>query len=264
MEGAMRINNIGYNHSHDADFFISRPNGSGDWLLLLIKTEALFTFDDKEMLTEPNSFILFREGTPQYYRSSGGVFTNDWFHFSFEDDDFDFIESLDIPTDKVVAIDGIDRLSLLVKNMCYEHYSSNMYRTDSVDLYTKLLFIKLSELVNRKTDSDATSYYDKLSILRTKIYSQPFNDWSVDWLSHELTLSKSYFQHLYKEYFGVSVMSDVINSRVEHGKFLLSSTDISVRQISQMCGYKNDIHFMRQFKSLTGMTPSQYRESVQS
>lgn len=260
----MRINNIGYNYSHDADFFISRPVGSGDWLLLLIKTGALFTFDGKETLTPPDSFILFREGTPQYYRSSGSVFTNDWFHLSFEDGDSDFIESLDIPTDRVIPIDGIDQLSLLIRNMSYEHFSSNMFRTDSVDLYTKLFFIKLSEFVHRKIDTNVTSYYDRLSLLRTKIYSQPFSDWNVDSLCGELSLSRSYFQHLYKEYFGVSVMSDVIKSRVEHGKYLLSSTDISVRQISQMCGYKNDIHFMRQFKSLTGMTPSQYRESVQS
>ena len=89
----------------------------------------------------------------------------------------------------------------------------------------------------------------------------PFNDWNVNWLSHELTLSKSYFQHLYKEYFGVSVMNDVINSRIEHAKYLLNSTDVTVKDIAQMCGYKNEIHFMRQFKDKTGTTPSKFREA---
>ena len=32
----MQINNIGYHHFHDADFKIERPNGSGDYLLLLL------------------------------------------------------------------------------------------------------------------------------------------------------------------------------------------------------------------------------------
>ena len=73
-------------------------------------------------------------------------------------------------------------------------------------------------------------------------------------------MSRSYFQHLYKRLFGVSVVSDIITARVEHGKYLLSGSDISVREVSQECGYKNDVQFMRQFKTLTGMTPSEYRK----
>lgn len=257
----MHINNIGYNHSHDADFVITRPNGSGDYLLLLLKTDAIFKFGDKEITTSPDSFILFKQGTPQLYRSAGGVFSNDWFHFSIDKEDEKFFDSLDIPMDRVVEIGTLHTLSLLIKNMCYEHYSTNLFKTDSEELYMKLFFLKLSEIIHRISDSNVTSYYDKLTLLRTKIYSMPFNDWNVDWLSHELTISKSYLQHLYKEYFGVSVMNDVINSRIEHAKYLLASTDVSVKDIAQMCGYKNDIHFMRQFKDKTGMTPSRYREN---
>ena len=44
----MKINTIGYHHTHDADFIIERPNGSGDYLLLIIKTPALFRFAGKE------------------------------------------------------------------------------------------------------------------------------------------------------------------------------------------------------------------------
>ena len=73
----MKINNIGYNHKHDADFFVLRPEGSGDNLLLLLKTPAVFVIDGKEQRTEKNSFILFGEGTPQNYRSDGGEFAND-------------------------------------------------------------------------------------------------------------------------------------------------------------------------------------------
>lgn len=33
----MIINNVGYDHKHDADFIIERPNGHGDCLFLLLK-----------------------------------------------------------------------------------------------------------------------------------------------------------------------------------------------------------------------------------
>lgn len=257
----MNIVNIGYNHCHDADLNIYRPNGSGDYLLLILKTSAIFNFGGKDTVTQPNSFILFKKGTPQLYRANYGTFANDWFHFTMDENDLSLINSLQIPFDKVTQIGDINALSMIIKNMCYENYSTNIFKTDSVELYLKLFFIKLSEKIHYAEDDNISSYYDKMSVIRTKIYNMPYTDWNVDGLAHEVTMSKSYFQHLYKQIFGVSVINDVINSRIEHGKYLLTVTDSSVKKISEMCGYQNDIHFMRQFKTITGMTPSQYRNS---
>ncbi len=257
----MQINNIGYNHHHDADFYVDRPTGSGDYMLLLLKTPAIFSFGDVEEKTAPNSFILYNKGTPQHYRALGSQFENDWFHFIIEEDDISFFQAINIPFDKVVQLEDINGLSMLIKNMSYEHYSSNAFKTDSVELYMKLFFLKLSETVHSSENKTAGSHYDKLAIIRSKIYNQPYNDWDIDWLSHELTMSKSHFQHLYKKTFGVSAMDDVIRSRVEHAKYLLSTTDLPINQIAQLCGYKCDLHFMRQFKSRMNMTPTEYRNS---
>ncbi|MFR2168713.1 MAG: helix-turn-helix transcriptional regulator [Coprococcus sp.] len=92
------------------------------------------------------------------------------------------------------------------------------------------------------------SYYEKMSIIRTNIYNKPYDNWTIQGMSHQLTMSESYFQHLYKKIFGTGVMNDVIQSRIEHAKYLLSTTDISIEHISQMCGYNSSSHFMRQFK----------------
>ena len=78
----MYINNIGYNHYHNADFCINRPQGSGDYLFVLLKTPAVFTFEDREIISEENSFILFKKGSPQHYRAHGVQFSNDWVHLT--------------------------------------------------------------------------------------------------------------------------------------------------------------------------------------
>ena len=77
----MRINNVGYNHFHDADFSISRPEGSGDYLMLLLKTSGIFELGGKELRVGEGSALLYRRGTPQFYRAAGAQFGNDWFHF---------------------------------------------------------------------------------------------------------------------------------------------------------------------------------------
>ena len=176
--------------------------------------------------------------------------------------DEEFLRDLKIPFDEVVQIGDINSLSNLIKSMCYENFSTNLYKAASTRHYLSLFFIKLSEKIQYAANENVSSYYDKMAVIRTKIYNMPYIDWNIDGLAAELNLSKSYFQHLYKQIFGVSAISDVINSRVEHGKYLLSSTDFSVRQIAEKCGYDSDIHFMRQFKSKSGMTPSAYRESL--
>ena len=83
---------------------IRYPGGnfvSGDYLLVLLKSPAVFTLNGEDTITESNSFILYRKGTPQFYRAYGSSFSNDWFHFEMSDDDLKFIESLSIPFDEV-------------------------------------------------------------------------------------------------------------------------------------------------------------------
>lgn len=259
----MKINRIGYNHCHDSDFNINRPDGSGDYLAILLKSSAIFTFNGNDIAVRKNSAIIFQKGTAQNYRSDGGEFANDWFHFSLDSDDLVLFSALDIPFDKVVEIGDLGALSLLVKSMSYEHYSANLYKTDSEELYMKLFFIKLSErLQTSAVKNSSSNIYDKMSMIRAQIYDMPQNDWNIEWLAHQITMSKSSFEHNYKKIFGISPMNEVIASRIEHAKSLLSSTDLPVKQIAKMCGYKSDIHFMRQFKAKMHMTPSEYRGRV--
>ena len=256
----MRIINVGYNHFHDADFFISRPDGSGDYLLLLLKTDGLFQLGGREVHAQKNTAILYRRGTPQFYRAAGPRFGNDWFHFMPDSEaDEQFMAALAIPFDTPIRLDSLSELSVFVSMMCHENYSNNMYRTDSADLLIKLFLIKLSERINMSAANETGSWYEKMSILRTKIYNDPSHSWNIDGLAHELTISRSSFQHLYKKMFGVTPMNDVITSRVEYAKYLLASTDYTVTHIARMCGYSSDIHFMRQFRQRTGVTPSGYR-----
>lgn len=258
----MQINNIGFHHFHDADFRIERPNGSGDYLFLLLKTPAIFTMNGKDIDTEQNSCILFKKGTPQFYRAKGTKFSNDWFHFDLSEDELSYIKSLNIPFDKVMPIENMNELSLIVKNMCFERYSDNQYKEESMQLYIRLFFIKLSEKLHFVNTNNPSSYFNKLSIIRTNIYNMPYHDWNIEDVAHQLTMSTSYFQHLYKKQFGTSVMNDVIQSRIDHAKYLLSSTDITIVQISEMCGYKCPSHFMRQFKLRMKVTPSEYRKKM--
>ncbi|MHA2856026.1 helix-turn-helix domain-containing protein [Paenibacillus lautus] len=74
-----------------------------------------------------------------------------------------------------------------------------------------------------------------------------------------MNMSRSYFQHKYKQIFGISVINDIILNRLGYASYLLKNTSYAISHISGICGYENDVHFMRQFKKYVGLTPSEYR-----
>ncbi|MDE7193024.1 MAG: helix-turn-helix transcriptional regulator [Oscillospiraceae bacterium] len=255
----MHINDIGHNYFHNADFRVERPRGSDDYLFVLLKTPAVFTLEGREVFAEANSFVLFDKGTQQIYRANGIEFLNDWFHFDASHNEIECLRKLNIPFNRIVQLDGINELSMIIKYMCYENYSTNLHRADSTELYLKLFFNKLSEKLYCEKNGGNDSYHDKLSVIRSKIYNMPYHKWSVEKLSALASMSASRFEHVYKSIFGVSAISDVIQSRIEYSKNLLSTTDIPVIKIAEMCGYNSASHFIRQFRSRMNMTPVEYR-----
>ncbi len=256
----MEINNVGYKFTHGTNFCINRPKGSGDYAILFLRTGAFFTIDGRETEAVPQSFIMYKKGTPQFFRANGDVFINDWLHFDLTPSEEIEIERMGVPFDTPVALGDITFFSKTIKSMYQEKYSIGAYKNKTLELYFKLIMIKLSERINSYGTQAESPYYERLAALRADIYNKPDKERSVDSMAQSLSLSSSYFQHLYKRLFDVSVVSDIINARVERAQYLLSSTDYNISRIAVECGYKNDVHFMRQFKKEVGVTPSKYRK----
>lgn len=258
----MFVSRIGYNSLHDQHYSIKRPNGSGDYLMLIVKTPAVFNIRGNEVNVKANSMILYKKGTPQFFQADNSRYINDWFHFVVEEDDRKFFDCLNIPTDEFFTVHNTEDFSNFIKTMSFEFHSLNTYRTDSVQLYLKLFFMKLSESLHEVTSRSKNQYYTRLVDMRTKIYNEPYQKFTIEELCDEMDLSRSRFQQLYKEAFGISVINDVIISKIDYSKYLLATTDFSVHQISMRCGYDNYSHFMRQFRSRVNMTPLNYRQNA--
>jgi AraC-like DNA-binding protein len=116
-------------------------------------------------------------------------------------------------------------------------------------------------LTDRKkaAESNYIDYRELIYRLRRNIVSQPQRDWEIENISHDIGISKSHLQRLYKLLFSTSIKDDVINSRIKRAMQLLEHTDMRIAEIAEQCGYNNENHFMRQFKEKTGMTAAQFR-----
>ena len=71
--------------------------------------------------------------------------------------------------------------------------------------------------------------------------------------------SERTFKRRFKAATGLPVIEYLQNLRIEHGKSLLETSDLSVDDISEEVGYGDSSFFRRLFKRLVGITPAAYR-----
>jgi AraC family transcriptional regulator len=73
-----------------------------------------------------------------------------------------------------------------------------------------------------------------------------------------LDISQFHFSHLFKQAIGTSPYQYLMQQRIERAKLLLK-TERSIMEIALECGFNSHSHLSKQFRQLTGMTPTAYR-----
>lgn len=257
----MIIHNVGYHHRHDSDFRIERPYGTADFLFLLIKTDTIFSLEGQDILVPGNSVWIYPIDVPQYYRAvPKEIFENDWIHFLFEnEEEQDFLKH-HIPYCTPIHLENIEFYSYCIKMIAEEFSSHHLYSKDTIKNYFQIIVNKLAEHLYEKNILENKSQYEMMLTIRNKIYSHPEEQRNIEWVAHETSMSRSSFQHLYKKYFCVTFVQDLINSRIIYAKMLLSTTNLSVYDISGKCGFRSYEHFARIFKRECGISALQYRK----
>lgn len=81
-----------------------------------------------------------------------------------------------------------------------------------------------------------------------------------EFLAKELGHDYSYLSHLFSLVEGRTIEKYMILQRIEKAKELLVYDELSINEVAYKLGYSSVQHLSRQFKNITGLTPSHYRE----
>ena len=81
-------------------------------------------------------------------------------------------------------------------------------------------------------------------------------------LSDLMGLSEDSFYRFFKKTVGAAPKEYLISERLRKAKFYLFTTDLSVAEISRLCGYENSSYFSTLFHEKFGLSPSAYREKT--
>lgn len=252
----LTLRTIGMDIRHGNGFAMHRPHGSGDYLLLVFKTDAWLVTEAGREDAPPGSMVLFSPGYRQHYGERCGGYINHFLHFSGTDDS-SMPEGL--LCNALLTPDNLPEVEALLRLLCREQTSCSPRREESIDLLLRLLLMKAADGSAGRVRPGNMAHSAALNLLRTDVYANPGGCGSVAEMAARLGVSVSHLHQLYRAQFGVSCYEDVLAARMNAAVYYLQHTDMPVREIAALCGYENDVVFMRLFKRRTGRTPSQMR-----
>ena len=97
-----------------------------------------------------------------------------------------------------------------------------------------------------------------------RMQGDPSRTFSLGEMAESVNLSPPYFCYLFKSITGVPPAKYLKILRMQQAATLLTTTFLSVKEIVSRVGCTDESHFVRDFKRIYGLTPSEYRNGVPS
>ncbi|MBQ3035363.1 MAG: AraC family transcriptional regulator [Lachnospiraceae bacterium] len=241
-----------------------RPRGRLDFQLLYIASgKAHFHFDGKEQIVTAGHMVLYRPKEPQKYEYYGEDQTEVyWVHFT-GGNVTNILRSYGLTDDKRVFYcgSGLDyqnlfRTMINELQMCKENYA------EMLEMYLRQIFIMLQRyFINAaKTDNArVVEEIDKATLYFNEHYSE---DISIDEYAQNNHVSVSWFIRNFKHCTGSTPMQYILSKRIYNAEILLQDSTYNITEISEIVGYENPLYFSRIFKKVKGLSPSEYRKSI--
>lgn len=82
---------------------------------------------------------------------------------------------------------------------------------------------------------------------------------SMETMANWFHYSTHYLSRVFKRKYGCSPIEYLIQTRMNRAKYLLSETDVTIREVADSVGFTDMYYFSRLFKKQTGATPAQFK-----
>lgn len=147
--------------------------------------------------------------------------------------------------------------SKLIKNLSI--YLENVIKKNTID-EIQFELISMIKFMHTKLDNTQESISPVIIKLLNHIEKNYQKDLNLKEISDSLNINSIYLGQLFQKEIGI-LFSDYINNfRINKAKDLLVNTSLKVSEIGELVGYYNKNYFYRKFKSIVGITPSEWRK----
>ncbi len=153
-----------------------------------------------------------------------------------------------------------NQISLLMKRMACEYLEKPPMYEKALDSMLMCLLVYLYRARPRlflENENTNTEIVREIQGRFERDYAEHF---TLSALASEYHISTSHLSHIFKGVTGYSPIEYLIICRFSVAKKLLSSTDKSIKEIVDLCGFSDESNFSRTFKEKVGMSPTEFRK----
>lgn len=242
-----------------------------DFELMLVTEGTLYIASNKKKYTVSKGEYLLMKPTDLQYGHQASDCTFYWLHFTYNDNYNDPIiiqshdEKLASDSDHLMIpekgpLSLAERIIILMKQL---QDSAKRYGDTTLNHY--LTAAILSELSNQsylfRRPGDTNQQHQLYNDICDYITLHISENIKVSELASYFGYNKKYLPSFFRKHSGITVKQYILHTKMEFAKAELTDTNHSVSQVAYNIGF-NDVHnFSIAFKKITGLTPSDYRNS---
>ena len=128
-----------------------------------------------------------------------------------------------------------------------------------IKLVTLLARVKEYQLSEIKYD-DGGKYADKFRLILKYIEQNYANDITLEELASIAGYSTYHFSRIFKKYSSTTFINFLNRRRIKEAELLLLESGSSITDVAMQVGFASLTTFNREFKSINGCTPSEYKK----
>lgn len=159
-------------------------------------------------------------------------------------------------TVKTMAAANVEISAVLDRASPYQEMKQCASVEELRQLFDRFIADAAARIADKKDEKDPV-----VEFVLDSIRNRYHEDLSLETIADQLGLTLSYVSRYFKEKNGSSFTDCLNDTRIKKAKELLATSTIQVRDIATRVGYVNVTSFIRMFKKVTGVTPSDYRKA---
>lgn len=239
------------------EHYREREDGADQYILIYCtEGKGIIEVEDQiYRLEKSDAFCIPRNVRHKYYADEKEPWSILWVHFKGDNTNYFPLEER-----KIVHINSrhSDNRMMVLFNLLFRVLERN-YTIGNFIYISQVLSLILSEIYFREKVDESSVQDRHVTMVIRYMYQHLHENLTLEEISEEVQLSKSYLNAVFKAQTGKSPVEFFIHLKMQEACKLLKSTDYYIYEVSSELGYADQYYFSRIFKKVVGVSPKDYK-----
>lgn len=245
-------------------------------IVILIDGDLTYYIEGKAYILKPWDILFVNKNeihkpvvNPNKYYERIVIWLNPDFMAKYAQGNNDLLKCFEVAIKNNYNLLRLNMKSIeIIKNLIQDIQNCNNSNEFGSEILKESLFVQLMVLMNRlflnsdkNRDIEDIQYDKTIEGVLNYINSNLENDLSIDTIASEFFISKYYLMRKFKNQIGSSIHNYVVQKRLILARSLISD-GLSMSSLCSRCGFNDYSSFVRAFKKVYGVSPSNYNPTI--